>query len=77
MRSDRRLQGGPTRSACTQPQHRAKPEDLGELVYELLGRTEGKFEFRNMVVDSADEIRNPTALLLLEGARLIDEARRK
>ena len=36
MRSDRRLQGGPTQSACTQPQHRAKPEDLGELVYELL-----------------------------------------
>jgi hypothetical protein len=48
-----------------------------ELIYELLGRTEGKFEFRNMVVDGTDEIRNPTALLLLEGARLIDEARRK
>jgi CheY-like chemotaxis protein len=46
------------------------------LVYELLGRTEGKFEFRNMVVDSKDEVLSPTAHLLLEGARLIDEARR-
>jgi hypothetical protein len=36
MRSDRRLPGGPTQSACTQPPHSAKPEDLGELVYELL-----------------------------------------
>jgi hypothetical protein len=36
MRSDRRLPGGPTRSACTQLPHRAKPEELGELVYELL-----------------------------------------
>jgi hypothetical protein len=36
MRSDRRLPGGPTQSVCTQPPHRAKPEDLGELVYELL-----------------------------------------
>ncbi|HZE99040.1 MAG TPA: DUF4388 domain-containing protein [Planctomycetota bacterium] len=46
-----------------------------DLVYELLGRTEGKFEFRNMIVDSKDEIHNPTAMLLLEGARLIDEGR--
>lgn len=53
-----------------------KPKNA-DLVYELLGRTEGKFEFRNMVVDGTDEIRNPTAILLLEGARLIDEARRK
>ena len=36
MRSDRRLPGGPTQSACTQPTHRAKPEDLRDLVYELL-----------------------------------------
>jgi CheY-like chemotaxis protein len=47
-----------------------------ELVYELLGRTEGKFEFRNMIVDGQDEIQNPTTHLLLEGARLIDEARK-
>jgi hypothetical protein len=36
MRSDRQLRGGPTQSARTPPPHRAKPEDLGELVYELL-----------------------------------------
>jgi hypothetical protein len=36
MRSDRRLPGGPTRSACTPQQPRAEPGDLGELVYELL-----------------------------------------
>jgi len=47
-----------------------------DLIYELLARTEGKFEFRNMVVDSKDEVHSPTAHLLLEGARLIDEARR-
>jgi CheY-like chemotaxis protein len=48
-----------------------------DLVYELLGRTEGKFEFRNMIVDAKDEIRNSTARLLLEGARIIDESRRR
>jgi len=48
-----------------------------DLVYELLGGTEGKFEFRNMIVDSKDEVHSPTAHLLLEGARLIDEARRE
>lgn len=48
-----------------------------ELVYELLGRTEGKFEFRNMIIDPRDEIQSPTAHLLLEGARLIDESRHR
>lgn len=52
-----------------------KPKNA-ELIYELLGRTEGKFEFRNLIVDSKDEVRSPTAHLLLEGARLIDEGRR-
>jgi CheY-like chemotaxis protein len=52
-----------------------KPKNA-ELIYELLARTEGKFEFRNMIVDSKDEVRSPTAHLLLEGARLIDESRR-
>jgi CheY-like chemotaxis protein len=47
-----------------------------ELVYELLAHTEGKFEFRNTMVDPRDEIHSPTARLLLEGARLIDEGRR-
>lgn len=48
-----------------------------ELIYELLGRTEGKFEFRNVMIDSKDEVHSPTAHLLLEGARLIDEARHR
>lgn len=53
-----------------------KPKNA-ELVYELLGRTEGKFEFRNMMIDARDEVHSPTARLLLEGARLIDEGRRQ
>ena len=52
-----------------------KPKNA-PLIYELLARTEGKFEFRNMVVDAKDEVHSPTAHLLLEGARLIDESRR-
>jgi hypothetical protein len=40
MRSDRRLPRGPTRSACTRTPPWAaaprSPEDLGDLVYELL-----------------------------------------
>ncbi|HEV3027787.1 MAG TPA: DUF4388 domain-containing protein, partial [Planctomycetota bacterium] len=52
-----------------------KPKNA-QLIYELLARTEGKFEFRNMIVDAKDEVRSPTAHLLLEGARLIDESRR-
>lgn len=51
-----------------------KPKNA-DLIYELLSRADGKFEFRNMVVDSKDEIHSPTAHLLLEGARLIDEHR--
>ena len=49
-----------------------KPRNA-DLIYELLGRAEGKFEFRNLVVDEKDEIRTPTMHLLLEGARLMDE----
>ena len=52
-----------------------KPKNAA-LIYELLARTEGKFEFRNMVVDAKDEVHSPTAHLLLEGARLLDESRR-
>jgi CheY-like chemotaxis protein len=48
-----------------------------DLIYELLAHTEGKFEFRNAMVDSRDEVHSPTARLLLEGARLIDESRRR
>ena len=48
-----------------------------ELVYDIMGRTQGKFEFRTVPVDNRDEINLPTALLLLEGARIMDEARRQ
>lgn len=46
------------------------------LIYELFGRTKGKFDFRPSGVDAKDEIALPTAMLLLEGARLLDEDRR-
>lgn len=48
-----------------------------ELIYQLFGRTKGKFDFRPSGVDGKDEIKLPTAMLLLEGARLMDEANRK
>jgi CheY-like chemotaxis protein len=47
-----------------------------ELIYDLLGKPMGRFEFRNVDVDAKDEIQTPIARLLLEGARLIDESRR-
>jgi len=53
-----------------------KPKNA-DLIYELLSRAEGKFEFRNLVVDDKDEIRTPTMHLLLEGARLMDEKHHK
>jgi CheY-like chemotaxis protein len=53
-----------------------KPKNA-ELIYELLSRTEGKFEFRNMMITDKDEVHSPTAHLLLEGARLIDESRHR
>ena len=46
-----------------------------QLIYELLAKSQGKFEFRNQVVPPKDEIQSATAHLLLEGARLIDEGR--
>lgn len=55
---------------------RDRPKNA-ELIYELLGRTEGKFEFRNVMIESTDEVHSPTAHLLLEGARLIDEGRHR
>lgn len=47
-----------------------------QLIYELFGRSKGKFDFRPSGVDAKDEIALPTAMLLLEGARLLDEDRR-
>jgi CheY-like chemotaxis protein len=47
-----------------------------ELIYAVLSRNRGRFEFRNAEVDGQDEIQSPIARLLLEGARLMDESRR-
>jgi CheY-like chemotaxis protein len=47
-----------------------------ELIYDIMGRTQGKFEFRSVLVDNRDEIKTPTAILLIEGARIMDESRR-
>ena len=54
---------------------RAEPSNA-ELIYDIMGRTQGKFEFRMVPVDGRDEIKLPTARLLLEGARIMDESRR-
>ena len=48
-----------------------------ELIFALLNRTQGKFDFRPAVIDPKDEIRTPTMTLLLEGARRIDENQRR
>ena len=60
---------------------RAKLDKRGDprnaaLIYQLFGRSKGKFDFRPCGVDNKDEIALPTAMLLLEGARLLDEANR-
>jgi DNA-binding response OmpR family regulator len=54
---------------------RETPRDA-DLVYDLLSRTRGKFDFRTQPVDGDDAIRAATATLLLEGARRLDETRR-
>ena len=43
-----------------------------ELIYDIMGRSQGKFEFRTVPVDPRNEVRVPTALLLIEGARIMD-----
>ncbi len=48
-----------------------------DLVYEIMGRTRGKFDFRPGVIDPGDEIGTSTTTLLMEGARRIDETRRR
>ncbi len=48
-----------------------------ELVYELLNRTRGKFDFRPGIIDPGDEIRTSTTMILMEGARRIDETHRR
>lgn len=56
--------------------NRQEPSNA-ELIYDIMGRSQGKFEFRMVPVDNRDEISMPTARLLLEGARIMDEARRR
>jgi DNA-binding response OmpR family regulator len=48
-----------------------------ELIYALLSRTRGRFDFRPSAVAGDDEIRSHTARLLLEGARRLDETQRR
>ncbi len=47
-----------------------------ESVYEMLSWKAGTFSFNAMEVDMEDEIQSSTTHLLMEGARLIDEANR-
>jgi two-component system OmpR family response regulator len=44
-----------------------------DAVFDLLGWVDGGFIFRVCPVETADEIRKPTSLLLLEAARRADE----
>lgn len=48
-----------------------------ELLYFLLSRTQGKFEFRPGAVPPGDEVGSATPQILLEGARRIDETQRR
>jgi DNA-binding response OmpR family regulator len=51
------------------------PEPRGaEAIYEMLTWTTGRFEFSYLEVEMEDNIRTSTTHLLMEGARLIDEA---
>jgi CheY-like chemotaxis protein len=46
-----------------------------EAIYEILGWSRGSFEFHAEPLRTGDQVEMPTAHLLLEGARRIDEAR--
>lgn len=46
-----------------------------EAVYWMLRWSNGKFEFRSLTIEMDDEVKCPTAFLVLEGARRLDEAR--
>ena len=50
------------------------PSSGAECVYAMLTWTAGKFEFNARAVDGTDKIQLPTTHLLMEGARLMDEA---
>ncbi len=47
-----------------------------ESVYHMLTWSDGNFDFSAVDVDMADEVQSTTTHLLMEGARLIDEANR-
>lgn len=51
---------------------RAEPRGA-ELIYHILSKTKGKFDFRPVPVICPDEIKTPSATLLLEAARRFDE----
>lgn len=46
-----------------------------DLIYALLSHHKGRFDFRPGVIVSDDEIQTPTATLLMEGARRLDEGK--
>jgi DNA-binding response OmpR family regulator len=48
-----------------------------DAIYELLGWTDGRFEFTGFEVDMKNEVQAKITSLLLEGARRIDEAEHK
>jgi hypothetical protein len=59
---------------------RARVEGSGrqsgaEAVYEILGWSEGQFELWLTEVEGRDEVQQPTAFLIMEGLRRMDEAR--
>lgn len=52
-----------------------QPQPRGaEAVYQMLTWKSGKFEFTSLEVDMEDQIKTTTTHLLMEGARLLDEA---
>jgi len=52
----------------------SEPVDA-ECIYHLLGWSEGEFELVTCVVEGPDRVQSSTTHLLMEGARLMDEAR--
>ena len=57
--------------------NRATTERSGaESVYHMLTWEKGRFHFTAMDIDMEDQIQSSTTSLLMEGARLIDEANR-
>ena len=52
------------------------PVDV-DCVYELLGWSEGTFEFLACEIEGPDRVQTTTMHLLIEGARLLDENNRE